>query len=76
VASFFPRDAQLNLPARGYSHRLPKRVAAKAAKRSFDEVAHDIAAETAVRIGKRQVEQIVYDAAQAFEAFYAQPGSE
>ena len=32
VASLFPRDAQLNLPARGYSHRLQKRVAAKAAK--------------------------------------------
>src|SRR5467141_2262544 len=76
VASLFPRDAQLNLPARGYSHRLQKRVAAKAAKMSFDEVANDIETETAVRIGKRQVEQIVYDAAQDFEAFYAQPCSE
>ena len=43
---------------------------------SFDEVAHDIETETAVRIGKRQVEQIVYDAAQDFEAFYPQPCSE
>src|SRR5438128_12017757 len=76
VASLFPRDAQLNLPARGYSHRLQKRVAAKAAKMSFDEVANDIETETAVRIGKRQVEQVVYDAAQDFEAFYAQPCSE
>ena len=73
VASLFPRDAQLNLPARGYSHRLQKRVAAKAAKMSFDEVANDIETETAVRIGKRQVEQIVYAAAQDFDAFYAQP---
>src|SRR2546427_10024 len=40
---------------------------------SFDEVAHDIDTETAVRLGKRQVEQIVYDAAQDFDAFYAQP---
>ena len=76
MANVFPRDAQLNLPARGYSHRLQKRVAAKAAKMSFDEVANDIETETAVRIGKRQVEQIVYDAAQDFEAFYAQPCSE
>jgi len=76
VASLFPRDAQLNLPARGYSHRLQKRVAAKAAKMSFDEVANDIETETAVRIGKRQVEQIVYGAAQDFDAFYAQPCSE
>ena len=76
VASLFPRDAQLNLPARGYSHRLQKRVAAKAAKMSFDEVASDIETETAVRIGKRQIEQIVYSAAQDFDAFYAQPCSE
>ena len=73
MASLFPRDAQLNLPVHGYSHRLQKRVAAKAAKMSFDEVANDIETETAVRIGKRQVEQIVYAAAQDFDAFYAQP---
>jgi hypothetical protein len=74
-ANLFPRDAQLNLPARGYSQRLQKRVAAKAAKMSFDEVANDIDTETAVRLGKRQVEQIVYDAAQDFDAFSAQPCS-
>ena len=76
MASLFPRDAQLNLPARAYSHRLQKRVAAKAAKMSFDEVATDIEGETAVRIGKRQIEQIVYSAAQDFDAFYAQPSSQ
>src|SRR5438128_6379566 len=70
VASLFPRDAQLNLPAHGYSHRLQKRVAAKAVKASFEGVVNDIATETGVSIGKRQVEQIVYDAAQDFEAFY------
>ncbi len=76
MASVFPRDAQLNLPARAYSQRLQKRVAAKAAKMSFDEVATDIEGETAVRIGKRQIEQIVYSAAQDFDAFYAQPSSQ
>ena len=76
VASLFPRDAQLNLPARGYSHRLQKRVAAKAVKMSFAEVVHDIETETSVCIGKAQVEQIVYEAAQDFDAFYAQPCSE
>ena len=40
---------------------------------AFDEVAHDIETETAVRIGKRQVEHIVDGAAQDFDAFYAQP---
>lgn len=75
VSSLFPRDAQLNLPARGYSHRLQKRVAAKAARLSFEAVAHDMETETSVHLGKAQVEQIVYDAAQDFDAFYAQPCS-
>jgi hypothetical protein len=65
----------LNLPARRYSHRLQKRVAAKAVKMSFDEVGSDIETETGVRMGKAQVEQIVYGAAQDFDAFYAQPYS-
>jgi len=73
VASLFPRDAQLNLPRQGYSHRLQKRVAAKAAKMSFESVADDIETDTGVRIGKRQVEQIVGAAAQDFAAFYEQP---
>jgi hypothetical protein len=76
VSSLFPRDAQLNLPRQGYSHRLQKRVAAKAAKMSFEGVAHDIANETGVRIGKRQLEEIVSGAAQDFDAFYAQPCTE
>jgi hypothetical protein len=72
VGSLFPRDAQLNLPAHGYSHRLQKRVAAKAVKTSFEGVVNDIETETGVRIGKRQVEQLVYAAAQDFDVFYAQ----
>jgi hypothetical protein len=75
VSSLFPRDAQLNLPTRGYSHRLQKRVAAKAARLSFEAVAHDIETETSVCLGKAQVKQIVSDAAQDFDAFYAQPCS-
>jgi hypothetical protein len=73
VASLFPLDAHLNLPAQGYSHRLQKRVARQAAKESFEEVVKDIEAETGVHIGKRQVEEIVATAAHDFEAFYAQP---
>lgn len=76
VSSVFPRDAQLHLPAQGYSHRVQKRVAAKAAKMSFESVANDIETETGVRLGKRQVEQIVSAAAQDFDAFYAQPCAE
>jgi len=75
VSSLLPSEAQLNLPARGYAHRVQKRVAAKAATMAFEAVAHDVATETGVRLGKAQVEQIVYDAAQDFDAFYAHPCS-
>ena len=76
VSSLFPRDAQLNLPWQPYSHRLQKRVAAKAAKMAFESVASDIEAETGVRMGTRQIEEIVLAAAQDFDAFYAQPCAE
>ncbi len=66
----------MNLPARSSSHRLQKRVAVKAVKMSFEEVVNDIETETSVRIGKGQVEQIIYGAAQDFDAFYVQPCSE
>ena len=74
--SLFPRDAQWNLPAQGYSHRLQKRVAAKAAKMSFASVANDIATETGVRIGKRQVELIALGTSlPASRAARAYPGA-
>ena len=73
VSSLFPRDAQLNLPRQSYSHRLQKRVAAKAAKMAFESVASDMEAEPGVRMGTRQIEEIVLAAAQDFDAFYAQP---
>ncbi len=76
MSSVFPRDAQLNLPAQSYSHRLQKRVAGKAAKMSFESVAGDIETETGVRIGKRQLEELVGAAAQDFDAFYGQPCAE
>jgi len=76
VASLFPLDAQLHLPAQGYSHRLQKRVALKVVKEAFGGVANDLDAETGVRMGKRQIEEIVYAAAQDFDAFYAQPCSD
>lgn len=70
--SLFPLDAQLNLPASSYSHRLQKRVVRKVVKDSFEGVAKDIQEETSVRIGKRQIEEIVCAAARDFDAFYAQ----
>ncbi len=43
---------------------------------SFESVAAEIETDTGVRIGKRQVEEIVGAAAQDFDAFYGQPCSE
>ena len=72
VASLCPREAPLTLPAHGDAHRLQKRVATQAVASSFEGVVNDIATETSVRLGKRQVEPIVYAAAQDFDALYAQ----
>ena len=69
VSSLFPRDAQLNLPVQSYSHRLQKRVAAKAAKMSFESAASDIETETGVRMGTRQMQEIVDAAAQDFDGY-------
>ncbi len=76
VSSLFPRDGQLNLPRQSYSHRLQKRIAAKAAKMSFESVAKDLESETGVRLGTRQIQEIVDAAAQDFDPFYAQPCAE
>jgi hypothetical protein len=73
VSSLVPRAAPWNLPAQGSAPRWPKRVAAKAAKRSWASVAGAIATATGGRLGQRQVEQIVSAAAQDVDAFYAQP---
>jgi hypothetical protein len=72
VASLCPREAPLTLPAHGDAHRLQKRVATQAVTSSFEGVVNDIATETSVRLGKRQVEPVVYAAAQDFDALYAQ----
>lgn len=76
MSSVLPREAPLHLPAQGYAHRVQKRVAAKAAKLAFASVAGAIETDTGVRMGTRQVEQIVSAASQDFDALYAQPCAE
>ncbi len=75
VTRLFPRDAQVNLPARGSAPRWQQRVAAQAAKMAWAAVANDLATETSGRLGTAQVEPIVCDAAQDCDAFDAQPCS-
>ena len=68
--SLHPLDAELNLPKERYSHEMRRRVAEEAAKTSFNEVVESLDRNTAARIPKRQVEQLVIRAAQDFDSFY------
>ena len=69
--SLHPLDAALNLPPERYSHRVRQRVAAEAAKNSFDDVVATLTTTSGAHVPKRQTEQLVVRAAQDFEMFYA-----
>lgn len=69
--SLHPLDAELNLPGERYSLTLRRRVAAEAAKSSFEETFAGIGKTTAGHVPKRQAEQLAMRAARDFDAFYA-----
>ena len=74
VPALFVRDAVLNLPPRGYSWHL-QRLAVMSARDGAYELAQEfVLAATGVRIGKRQLEEIVAAAAADVAGFYAIPG--
>jgi hypothetical protein len=68
--SLHPLDAELNLPERKYSLELSRRVAEESAKGSYDEAWESIVRSTGAHVPKRQMEEIVREAAQDFDAFY------
>ncbi len=70
-ASIHPLDEELNLPKR-HHHGFPlhKRAAKLAARGPFDEAVEQIEETTAAKVPKRQLEEIVEEAAGDFEAFY------
>lgn len=70
--SIHPLDEELNLPRRRYSYPVQERVALRAGRGPFDEVVDEVQRTTAAKVPKRQVEQIAEDAAQDFDAFYAE----
>jgi ribosomal protein S6E (S10) len=70
--SVHPLDAALNLPAERYSHALRKKVAAEAARSSFEEVVEAITEHTGAQGPKRQAEELCQRAAQDFDACYGQ----
>src|SRR5438045_7216335 len=70
VVSFYPRDAELNVPREIYSHGVRRQVAEEAARGSFDEAVKAIDRTTGAEVAKRQVEQLAARAATDFDAFY------
>jgi hypothetical protein len=68
--NLYPRDAELAWGARCYSAGITKRVAEAAAVVPFEQVADSVSRAGAVRLGKRQAEQLAVEAAVDFEAYY------
>jgi hypothetical protein len=72
VKQLCPLDAELNLPKGKYSHGLQRRMAEEAVKVSFDATVTGIEKYIGGSVLKRQIEVLVSDISQDFEAFYAQ----
>jgi hypothetical protein len=71
-ASVHPLDEELNLPARCYSYVVQKRAGRLVARGPYDEALNTLETMTAAHIPKRQLEEVVSEAAEDFEAFYDQ----
>ncbi|HEV2244385.1 MAG TPA: ISKra4 family transposase [Streptosporangiaceae bacterium] len=71
AGSLFVRDAALNLPPLGYSWPLQQLVVMFARDGAYELAQELLLAATGVRIGKRQLEQIVAAAAADVPGFYA-----
>ena len=69
-ASVHPLDDQLNLPVRRYSYILQKRGAKLVARGPYDEALDSISDFTAAHLPRRQLEEIVQEAAEDFDCFY------
>jgi hypothetical protein len=70
AANLYPRDAVLNLPTRRYSWALQSRAVDFALETSFEQGGRWLAEHTGTRVGKRQIEQIVTEAARDIETFH------
>jgi hypothetical protein len=70
--SIHPLDAELQVPRRSHSYELQRREVKAAVQGPFDEVVERVEEATGVTIPKRSAEQIVKEAAEDFDAFYAQ----
>jgi hypothetical protein len=69
----FPRDAVLSLPRCRYSWQLQRLAVMFARDGSYERAREFVAAATGVRVGKRQLEQVVAGAVADVAGFYAVP---
>jgi hypothetical protein len=67
-----PVDEMLQLPRRGYSYELQRRMVMMAVLGPFDEAAALVLDTMGQRIPKRSIEEILIDASADFDAFYTQ----
>jgi hypothetical protein len=67
-----PLDEVLQLPRRGYSYELQRRMVMMAAQGPFDEAAAMVLDTMGRQIPKRSIQEILVDASVDFDAFYAQ----
>jgi hypothetical protein len=70
--SIHPLDEALQLPARSFSYELQKRMVKAAVQGTFREARERMAEITGAPVPTRSIEEVIQDAAQDFDAFYAQ----
>jgi hypothetical protein len=72
-ADLHPLDAALNLPEGKYSHGLREAVVRAAIAGSYERAQEQVARHHGVTVPKRQLGELIVDAAVDFEDFYNQP---
>jgi hypothetical protein len=70
--SLHPLDEALPLPARSFSYERPKRLVKAAVQGTFRQARERIAEITGAPVPTRSLEEVIQDAAQDFDAFYAE----
>ena len=72
AASIHALDEFLQLPARSFSYELQKRMVKAAVQGTFRETRERLAEITGAPIHTRSIEEVIQDAAEEFDVFYAQ----
>ena len=74
--SIYPLDEILQLPARSFSYELQRRMVKAAVQGPFDEVKERMEEISGMRIPKRSLEEVIENATEDFDDFYANRISE